>query len=303
MKLAHSLIWGRNLKDLLNVIKYPLPFLIVGMLFEWWLENPCLKKIRQGRDDTLWHGILILLTGGLAWLIYLLASWLIPSIPSLIHTLFSKLEIRQISDELKVILQGFINGALSAVLLLPIHYLSTKICQIKSKPIPPGSDALGKESSDGSKSKPEGPSGPQVINIVNIYMDTARSGRVDLGPPSKDGSLKLEFGPVKPGNYVQVFATTLDQRGRSTDLPISDKIEIPEVKGQGEIYRIKGSEVGDKTGEYRIRLSTADPRSFDLFASPIAGEPDRFKFVLNAPPGTLQQAVQQNLPGTKGRKS
>lgn len=281
------------MKDVLEILPYPIAFLFVGILYEWWCDDPFLRRLRRERTDIAWHFLLIVLVGGFAWLLSRVIGVIIPQLPVLVSAPLQGSRWANFAN----IAQAVLDGIVGAVLLLPLHLLSRRRFKKDVQSVPAVSDS-------GDKSRPLSAPAPVQTTpvVVNLYFETEKAGKVNIGKPNDDGSVDIQFGPVAPGQYGQLYATTADPTGGRKDIPVSGSIAIPTFEHPQAPTKYCGSGVGT-SGDYTPQKLdtglTSDEMS--LFAGPVADKPGMIRFQLVSPPGTIQKIVQKEITTDKNK--
>lgn len=110
---------------ILELLELPIaivPFLIVGMIYEWWWPNSFLQRLMRGRTDRLWHILLIVLV--------MVVSWLLSNGLSLLFPLISNITVLQLGQDYgsmsAVLLQNSVKALIGFLIILPFHVIIRK---------------------------------------------------------------------------------------------------------------------------------------------------------------------------------
>ncbi len=283
-----------------SLSKYPLPFVLVGIVYEWWWPNPLLRKLIKDRTDKYWSFILIVLVGGAAWLLYQLVVLLMPELKTLVYNSATHTS----GDVLRIVFQGLLDAAIGFFLLLPIQFLMLKYCK-KPQDLEISNNEVNEKGSTISvkQTRTNGTFTEETeFTINNVYLETERSGKIKIGVPGAGGTLAIEFGPIKTGDSVQLFASTADPSGVTKDIPISGSIQIPHSDSEQSIDSVTGSGISKHGWNYKYELNTGFGDEMKLYAGQEADNQERFRFYISSPPGTLQKIIKQSIHETDQSK-
>lgn len=280
---------------IIELLKLPLAFVLVGIVYEWWWPNPLLKRLTRDRTDKYWSFALIALVGVVAWILYQLIVLLFPDIQTLMYNPVSHTK----GDILRIVSQGLLDAAIGFFLLLPIHLLLLKFCKQLPETETIDADASPKGASISVKqTRTDGTITEETEYIIsNVYLETEKSGKFNIGVPGVNGTLAIEFGPIKPGGSVQLIASTVDPTGEERNIPISGSISLPDPTSGDEPNSVTGSGVQTENWDYRYSLKTGYNDDLKLFAGPETDSPGSYRFFVASPPGTLQKIVKTSREG------